>query len=73
MERDFQVLKLVGVPQPKPMHRFSTKFQDMYDIPRGSRADYVWGGIQRQLLPWQQFKNFWILNFVPKSLIFSVT
>ena len=32
----------VGVPQPKPLHRFSPNFQDMF-VPRGSRADYVLG------------------------------
>ena len=31
-------IKLVGVPQPKPMHRFSPNFQDIF-TPRGSRAD----------------------------------
>ena len=32
------VIKLVGVPQPKPLHGFSPNFQGMF-IPRGSRAD----------------------------------
>ena len=32
-------IKLVGVPQPKPMHRFSPYFQGMF-TPRGSRADF---------------------------------
>ena len=31
-------IKLVGVSQPKPLHRFSTNFQGMF-TPRGSRAD----------------------------------
>ena len=39
---------------------------------RGSRADYVLVGIQIPLLPWQHFKDFWVLNFVgvpqPKPL-----
>ena len=37
-------IKLVGVPQPKPMHGFPPNFQGMF-TPRGSRADYVLGGI----------------------------
>ena len=35
---DFGVEKLVGVPQPKPIHGFSQNFQDMF-IPRGYGAD----------------------------------
>ena len=31
-------IKLVGVPQPKPLYRFSPNFQGMF-IPRESRAD----------------------------------
>ena len=31
-------IKLVGVPQPKPMHGFSPNFEDMF-TPRGSRPD----------------------------------
>ena len=31
-------IKFVGVPQPKPMHRFSPNFWDMF-TPRGSKAD----------------------------------
>ena len=31
-------IKLVGVPQPKPLHGFSPNFQGMF-IPRGSRVD----------------------------------
>ena len=27
---DFQVLKFVGVPKPKPLYRFSPNFQDMF-------------------------------------------
>ena len=34
----FLVLKVVTVPQPKPLHGFSPNFQGMF-IPRGSRAD----------------------------------
>ena len=35
----FSGLKLcVGVPQPKPMHGFSSNFKDM-STPRGSTAD----------------------------------
>ena len=46
--------KLVGVPQPKPMHRFSPYVQGMF-TPRGSRAELVLGGTRQQLLPWQHF------------------
>ena len=35
-------IKLVGVPQPKPMNGFSPNFQDMF-TPRGSRAESVLG------------------------------
>ena len=31
-------MKLVDVPQPKPIHRFSPNFQSMFN-PRGSRVD----------------------------------
>ena len=31
-------IKLVGVPQPKPMHEFSPNFQGMF-TPRGCRGD----------------------------------
>ena len=31
-------IKLVGIPQPKPMHRFLPNFQGMFTI-RESRAD----------------------------------
>ena len=31
-------IKLVGVPQPKPLYEFLPNFQDMF-TPRGSRAD----------------------------------
>ena len=31
-------IKLVGVPQPKLVHRFSPNFQGMFTV-RGSRAD----------------------------------
>ena len=36
--KDVLVLKLVGVPQPKPKHGFTPNFQGMF-TPRGSRAD----------------------------------
>ena len=36
-------IKLVGVPQPKPLHRFSPDFQGMFTS-RGSRADFFGGG-----------------------------
>ena len=49
----FSGLKVVGVPQPKPLYGFSPNFQDVF-TPRVSRAE-VFGGIQRQLLPWQHF------------------
>ena len=39
------VLKFVSIPQPKPMNVFSPNFQGMF-TPKGSRADYVWGGIR---------------------------
>ena len=32
--------------------------------PRGYRADQVLGGMWQQLLPWQQFQDFWVLNYV---------
>ena len=32
------VLKILGITQPKCIHRFSPNFQDIF-IPRGSRAD----------------------------------
>ena len=57
------VLNIVIVLQPKPVHGVSPNFQAMF-IPRGSRADYVLRGIRLQLLPWQQFKEFWVLNFL---------
>ena len=59
---DFGVLKFVSVPQPKPMHVFLPNFQDMF-TQRGSIFDKVLGGIRQQLLPWQCFKYFLILNF----------
>ena len=31
-------IKLVGVPQPKPIHEFLPNFQNLF-IPRGSRSD----------------------------------
>ena len=43
--KDFRVLKIVGVPQPKFLHRFSPNVQDMF-IPRASRADKVLEGIR---------------------------
>ena len=36
--RALAVIKFVGVPQPKRIHRFSPNFQGMF-TPRGSRAD----------------------------------
>ena len=39
---DFEVLKFVGVSQPKPMHGFLPNFQDIL-TPRGSRGDYNLG------------------------------
>ena len=38
-------IKLVGVPQPQPLHRFLPNFQGMF-TPRGSRAGKVLGGIR---------------------------
>ena len=61
----------MGLPQPKPMHRFLPNFQGMF-TPRGSRADKVLMDIWQQLLPWQHFQDFLVLNFVdvprPKPL-----
>ena len=37
-------IKLVGVPQPKHLHRFSPNFQGMF-TPRGSRTDKLLRGI----------------------------
>ena len=54
-------IKLVDVPQPKPMQGFSPNFQDMF-TQRRSRADYV--GIWQQLLPWQHFQDFLVVKFV---------
>ena len=56
----FGVLKFVGVP--KPMHGFSLNFHYML-TERESRADEVLEGIWQQLLPWQCFKYFSVLNF----------
>ena len=37
-------IKLMGVPQPIPVHEFSSNSQDMI-TPRGSIADYFFGGL----------------------------
>ena len=41
--------KVVGVPQPKPMHGFSPNFH-MF-TPTGSRVGLGFGGIWQQLVP----------------------
>ena len=45
----FGVLKIVGVPQPKPIHGFSPNFHNIL-TERGSSADLVLGGIWQQLM-----------------------
>ena len=50
----FSGLKVVGVPQPKPLQGYSPNFQDIF-TPRGSTADLVLVGIRVPLLPWQHF------------------
>ena len=57
-------IKLVGVPQSKPLHGFSPNFQGMF-IPRGSRADYVFGGYPVITVATATlFKIFQVLKFV---------
>ena len=60
---DFWVVKSVRVSQPKSMHGLSPNFQDMF-TPRGSRADYVFGGT------WQQLCHF-LYNFSPQPPLIS--
>ena len=62
----FRVLKFVGVPQTKPLHRFSPNNQGMF-TPRASRADKVLVGIWLPLLPWLLFTDFQVLKFVGVS------
>ena len=52
----------MGVPQPKPMHRFSPNFQGMLTETE-SRADKVLG-VWQQLLPWQHLRLLGLKKFV---------
>ena len=61
----------VGVPKPKPLHRFSLNFQDVF-VPRGSRADYFLGVSGGNCCHGNTL-NLGVLKFLLKSLIFSVT
>ena len=57
----------MGVPQLEPRHGFSPNFQGMF-IPRGSRADYVFGGYPVITVAMATlFKIFQFLKFVGAS------
>ena len=62
------VLNFVGVRNPKPMHGFSSNFQDMF-YPRGFKVTYVLGII---LLPWQCFYVFGGLRFFQISALLLI-
>ena len=59
---NFRVLKSVGVPQPKNMHRFLPNFQAVC-TPRGSRGGKVLGVSDNNCCRGNTL-NFWILKFV---------
>ena len=65
----FSVLNVCGVPQPKPLHRFSPNFQDMF-VPSRSRAMF-WGClVETVAMATLKFRG---LKVSSKILIFSVT
>ena len=54
----------MGVPQTKPMHRFSPTFQGMFTPPRGSRGDLVLGGYLGTTVAMATLLRFLVLKFV---------
>ena len=67
----FSGLKVVGVPQPKPLHGFSPNFQDMF-TPRDLQLIRFWRVSGYHCFHGYTFKISGILNFVgviqPKPL-----
>ena len=51
----------MGVPQTKPLHRFTPNFQGMF-IPKGSRADLVFLGYPATTVAMATFKKFFGLK-----------